>query len=204
MNRLHHFRFSAFARAVVHNGDARMERVYHHFRIRARLPVVQTQKDIDSAKTIVRTHQLEFLVPGQITQMNGAELSKGDVSPDGLRILGIVLAGLEIGAVWIRGAGAGQRRLDRLTSGRHDTNIETGHGNLVAWLRDRVFGLGIKERIRFLEKLIGSSGRLNVRTMIDEFANRRVGSELSQPAKVVAVPMRDNKMIDLLKAGIFD
>ena len=41
--------------------------------------------------------------------MNGAKSSKGHVNPYRLWILGIVLSGLEIGAIRIRPAGAGQR-----------------------------------------------------------------------------------------------
>ena len=44
VNRLHGFRFATFAAAVVHNGNARMKRVYDHYRIGTRLSVVQTQK----------------------------------------------------------------------------------------------------------------------------------------------------------------
>ena len=40
--------------------------------------------------------------------------------------------------------------------------------------------------------------------MIDELANRDVRGELGQPAEVVGVPMRDDQMVDLLKAGVLD
>src|SRR5580704_1594974 len=40
--------------------------------------------------------------------------------------------------------------------------------------------------------------------MIDEFFNGNLGGELGHSAKVVAVPMRGNQMIDLLKSGVLD
>jgi hypothetical protein len=67
-----------------------------------------------------------------------------------------------------------------------------------------VFRLGVQRRISLLQKLIGNSARLNVRAMIDELANRDVRCELGQAAEVVGVPMRDDQMVDLLKAGVLD
>ena len=66
MHRLHHLRFAAFARAVVHDGDARMQSVHQHLGIRARLSMMQTQQHVHRAQAIVGAHQLEFLVLGQI------------------------------------------------------------------------------------------------------------------------------------------
>src|SRR5437867_2519895 len=127
--------------------------------------------------------------------MNRAKFSERHVGSDGLRIFGIVLSGFEVGAIRIRPARAGQRRLDRFTSRSHYSNIETGHGNLVAGFRDGVLRLGVKRRINLLQKLVGSSAGLNVRAMIDELANRDMRSELSHPAEVVTVPMRRDQMV---------
>ena len=96
VHRLHHLRLAAFARAVVHDGDARMQRVHQHRRIRAGLPVVQTQQHIHGAEAVVRAHQLEFLVLGEIAQMSGAKFSERDVDADRLRVLGVVVSGLVV------------------------------------------------------------------------------------------------------------
>ena len=74
--------------------------------------------------------------------------------------------------------------------------------NFVARLGDRVLGVGDELRIGLLQKIIGGLPGLDVRPMVDEFLDRDLRSELCQAAEVVAVPVRDDQMIDLLKPGV--
>ena len=65
-----------------------------------------TREDIHRADAVVRAHQLEFLVPGQIAEMHRAELSERDVLPTDCAFSALLSPGLEAGAVRIRLAGA--------------------------------------------------------------------------------------------------
>src|SRR5690242_2469503 len=65
-----------------------------------------------------------------------------------------------------------------------------------------MLSLRIELRIDLLQKLIGSLSRLSIRTVIDELPDRHLRRELGQSTKVIAVPMRCNEVIDLLKPGI--
>src|SRR5207247_2465458 len=50
----------------------------------------------------------------------------------------------------------------------------------------------------------GHVAPLNARAVSDTFANRDLRGQFRQPAKVIAMPMSHNQVIDLLKACIFD
>jgi hypothetical protein len=54
----------------------------NNLRIRGVLPMMQPQEQVDGTDAVIRTHQLEFLVFGQIAQMDGAEFSERDVNAD--------------------------------------------------------------------------------------------------------------------------
>jgi hypothetical protein len=66
----HHHRagFTAFARAVVHNANTGTGGVNHDLRIRGVLPMMQPQEQVDGTNAIIRAHQLEFFVLGQIAR----------------------------------------------------------------------------------------------------------------------------------------
>ena len=100
------------------------------------------------AEAVVRAHQLELLVLGDVAQVSGAEFAEGDVDADRLRVLGIVVSRLEIGAVGIGLAGAGQRGLDHLAGGGDHEHIDAGQANFVAGLGDGVLGVGVGDDLR--------------------------------------------------------
>src|SRR5438874_9419421 len=131
--------------------------------------------------------------------MNRAESSVRHVDSHGLRILRVVVSRFEVCAIRICSAGAGERRLDGLTGGGDGAHIETRDRYLVSRLCDSVFPLGVKLRIHLLKKVICRGARLNVGTVIDELADRDLGSELGEAAEVIAMPMRRDQMIDLLE-----
>src|ERR1700739_1231833 len=103
--------------------------------------------------------------------MNGAKLSKLDVDSDRLRIFGIVLSRLEIGAVRVRRSGTRQGCFDGLTGGSHYANFETGHRDFVGGFDDGVFRIRIELRVGLLEKGIGQLTWLGVGAVIDKLAN---------------------------------
>ena len=49
-----------------------------------------------------------------------------------------------------------------------------------------------------------AGGGLHVLAMIDEFADGNLRSERGEAAEVVAVPVRDDQMIDLREPGVMD
>ena len=136
--------------------------------------------------------------------MNRSKSPKREMNPDRLGILGVVLASFEAGAGRIRPAAARQRGLDYFARGSHDAYIDAAESNLVARFGDCMPGAGVKSRVRILEKVVGCLAGLNVRAVIDELFNRHLCRELRRAAEMIAVPVRDNQMIDLPQAGIFD
>ena len=59
-------------------------------------------------------------------------------------------------------------------------------------------------RIGLLQKVVGGLAGLDVGAMVDEFADGDLRGELGQAAEVIAVPVRDDQMIDLGEAGVMD
>ena len=81
-------------------------------------------------------------------------------------------------------------------------HVEAGDRDLVAGLDDRVLGVGVELRIDLREEFIGGGRRLQVRPVVDEMPDRDALGELGQAAEMIAVPMRDDQMVDLGEAGI--
>jgi hypothetical protein len=50
--------------------------------------------------------------------------------------------------------------------------------------------------VRVLEEIIHDAIRLRIRPMVDEVRNRNARRELGEPAVMVAVPVRDDQVID--------
>jgi hypothetical protein len=175
-----------------------------HFRVRRIDSVVQAEKHVDSADAVIRTHQLEFFVLRQVTQMDRAELSERHIHADRHRVLCIVLSGTEARTIWIRPAGSGQCRSDRLTSGSHNEDIQAGDGNLHAGSCYGVRCFAVELWIDLLQKFIGSGTGLNVRAMVDEIADLDTRGELRHAAKVIAVPMSRDQVVDLGEPCVLD
>ena len=99
----HRIGLPALSSSIVHDRRACLNGVRQHGRVRYRLSVMGDDPQVDRADAILRTHQVEFLVPRQIAEMQHAEFSKSDMASDRLRILGLVhFLGLEAGTIWIR------------------------------------------------------------------------------------------------------
>src|ERR1700756_4273074 len=105
---------------------------------------MQTKKQVNDADAVVWAHQFEFLVLGQIAQMDRAEFSERDDDADRHHILVIFVSWLEAGAIGVRRTGSGQYRLDSLACGGHYLHIQARDRDLVARLGDGVLSLGVK------------------------------------------------------------
>ena len=84
-----------------------------------------------------------------------------------------------------------------------NTPVEAGNWNFISRFCDRVLRLCVKLGIRLLQKVVGRLRRLNISSVVDEFFDRDARRQLGHSAKVIAVPVRRDQMIDLLYAGIF-
>src|SRR5213594_2354194 len=85
----HRFGLSTFACAVVGDRHLWLNRVCKCLRIRAGLPMTRSNKQIDGSNAVDRTIELEFLVPGEITEIQHAEFAERDVAAHRLFVLGV-------------------------------------------------------------------------------------------------------------------
>ena len=167
--------------------------------------MVGHDEQIHGAKAIYRAHQIEFPHDREIAEMHHAELAESDVAGDRLSILRFVdLLGFERCAIRVRLSRSRQRGLEDLARGSHNAHIQARDRNLVAGFYDRVLGLAVKPRIDLLDKIIGCLSRLNVRTVVNELANRNAAREFFHASEVIAVPVSRDEVIDLFDTGIFD
>ena len=131
-------------------------------------------QEVNGAKAIIWTHQIELSVQCQIAQVDGPKLSEGNETAERLVIFSEVDAGLwrEGATIWIRCSLALQRCLDHLRGGRHHPPIHAGNRNLIARFGDSMFRFAVKLAICTLQKSIGVGIRLGVRTVVDQLFDR--------------------------------
>jgi len=67
-----------------------------------------------------------------------------------------------------------------------------------------MFRGSIQKGIRLVQECIDDGIGLNIRAVVDELAHSDVPSQHGHPSEVIAVPVRGDEMIDLLKARIVD
>ena len=77
----------ALARAVLHDRHARLHAVHERRRVRRIEPVMRHKEHVHRPDGIVRAHQLVFLVPQQIAEIDRAELTEGDHAADRLSVV---------------------------------------------------------------------------------------------------------------------
>src|SRR5262245_40224037 len=83
----HRLRLAALSSSIVHDRRPSLDGVRENIGIGNRLTVMRDDPKIDVSKTILRTHQIGFFVPGQIPKMQHAKFSKRYVTSDRLRVL---------------------------------------------------------------------------------------------------------------------
>src|SRR5881628_2920111 len=131
--------------------------------------------------------------------MDRAEFSKRHVSADRLWIFRVVLTRLEVGAIRVSPTGSRQRVPDHLPRRGHNARIKTSDRKFIPGFRNGMFPLGHNYRVCLFQKVVRQLTRLNVRTVIDEFPDRNLRSQFGETSKMIAVPMSDDQVIDLLK-----
>ncbi len=115
----HRLRLPALAGAVVHDGHTSFNSVNQDLRVGDRLSMMGDHEYIDRTDRIVRSHELELSVDGQVAQVEDTELAETGENAYRLCIFTVVF-GLrdEIGAVAIRSAAIWQRTVDDPLRGR--------------------------------------------------------------------------------------
>ena len=147
---------------------------------------------------IVRAHQLEFLVPEQIAEIDRAELPICDHAPTDC-----AFSSGEVGSsfFWnvahsrIRLSASRQRFLQGLAAGGDDAELETGNGHAVAGLYDGVLRLAVQLGVCRL-KALDLLAHLDVRTVIDVVSNRHPLRQLRHAANVIDVVVRGDEIVD--------
>src|SRR5437870_13021824 len=137
--------------------------------------MMEAQKQVHSADTVRRAHQLEFLVFCQISQMSRAKFAERDVRSYRLWIFRVILPRLEIRAIWVSRARARHRRLDDCARRGHHARVDAGDRNLIAGFHYRMLRLCQEHGICLFQKVVGSLAWLNVWPMIDELPDRNLG-----------------------------
>ena len=82
-----------------------------------------------------------------------------------------------------------------------NTPVEAGNWNFISRFCDRVLRLCVKLGIRLLQKVVGRLRRLNISSVVDEFFDRDARRQLGHSAKVIAVPVRRDQMVDAGEPG---
>ena len=126
-----------------------------------------------------------------------------DVDADGERVLDIVLARDEARACGVRPAGAAQRPvLDRFAVRGDDGDVHAAHRDLVAGLEDGALSLGDERRVDLGQELVGGFGRLLVRAVVHELADRDALLQFGHAAVMIGVPVGGDQAVDLGEAGV--
>src|SRR5262245_49248009 len=122
--------------------------------------------------------------------MDGAELSKGHHTANRLRVLRrIRILARRRCAGGIRASASRQSTLDRLTGRRDDAPVDAIDADPIAGFDDGVSHGTVNARVYLIQKFIRGGGRLNVRSVIDEVADRYAFRELRHAAKVIGMPV---------------
>ena len=134
--------------------------------------------------------------------MRRSELAERDVAADRLRIFFVTVGRLEGGAGRVRFSSARQRVLDHLSGGAHHHDLETGDRDLVTRLCNGVRRLPVKPRIGVFQKIVDRLVWLSIRTVIDVVPYGNASGELRNTARMIAVPVGDDQMIDLSQVRV--
>ena len=200
MDGLPDFRRPALARAVIHHGHARRDGVHELRRARHVHAVVRNHVDVHRADLVLRAHQVVLLVPGEVAQVEQAEIAVPHQHPDGAGVFGgIDVVLLKAGALRIGLAGAGERHADQVAVGGKHRHVQTLDGNGVAGFRQDVLALVALVDVGVVEN-IGIFAVLVIGAVVHEVHDRELFGELGHSAHVVGVVVGDHQVIDLLHA----
>src|ERR1700687_603095 len=101
--------------------------------------MVRRQVHIHGSDGIVRAHQLQLLIPGQIAEIEQAEISEGDERSERARVLGRISVTLRTGRTERIGlSGAWERILNVLARRGQNLNLDVLDGDRIARLYNQV------------------------------------------------------------------
>ena len=172
-------------------------------RVRNRLAMVRHDEEIRRAEAIGRAHQIAFLVPRQVAEVDRAEPPERDETSDRLCVLGGIRILLFVRRTErIRLPAAGDVALYHLPCRGHDAHVDAGQRDAIPGLGDGVLRLRVQRRVVLLQERIGVGVRLHVRPVIDVVLDRDPVRELRQGAEVIAVVVREHEVVDLFQTRV--
>ena len=193
-------------RAVVHDGDTWVNAVDERRAVALLESVVRDDEDVDFAKAIRRTHELHFLVPREVAEVENAGFVEREHDAKGACIFGLVgLARFRGCAIGVRLAGARQWLADHVAIRGYNFNRYAFDRQFVAGLRGDV--LILRGGKNFLIGLITVFGngvvRFAVRAVIDEGSDGNAIDELGNASGVIVVIVGEEDVVDALEARTF-
>ncbi len=165
--------------------------------------MMRGEVQIDRPNRVIRAHQLLFLIPGEVAQIDRTKLAVGDYHADRHRVIGVyarLIPGHKAGTSRIGPAAPGKRGLQHLAVGGDHRHRQAGERNRIPGHNHRVLDLAVHLRVHFLESRHLLSG-LRAGAVIDEMRDRDPGGQFLQAAHMVAVVVGQQQVVDLLHAG---
>ena len=171
----------AFVRTVIHDGDARMDRIDDGAGVRLIEAVMRDEVEIDGADGIVGADERDFFGLGEIAEIEKIERAEADKDADGAGIFGRI----EIPLGFSGAVGIGHR----LDAGDADDVFAVGgeHDDFEAGNVDGVAGMHDAARLAFNGLQIvrgvcaGNVGVFAVDAVVDELADLDALDQLGTP-----------------------
>uniref|UniRef100_E6PWS5 Uncharacterized protein n=1 Tax=mine drainage metagenome TaxID=410659 RepID=E6PWS5_9ZZZZ len=196
---------AALERAVVHDGDAGVERVDQGGAGTGIPAVVADDVNVRRAEAVGGTHEGDFLVAGEVTEIDEGELAELDAGTEGAGVFrGIARVGGQASAVGIYLSGA--RRGEHVAVGGNDVDFEAGDGDGVTGLEVKVFLFARSEASGedFLIRIVVAGdvrGEFAVGAVVKERGDRDAAEELRHSADVVVVVVGDKDVVEVVESG---
>ena len=204
--RREHLRPRALSRAVVEDGHARSERRQRRRIGGVRPAVMRDQVHVHRSDEIARAGEIEQRGSCEIPDVEESKSAELDQHAGRPRILDRFLRGARGRPASRIGVAAARERLpDRRATGAHHDDVEPLQGNTLAgfWLevpRRRAHGLVVLKQGQRARHILLRLGRHIA--VIDERADRQPLREFHHAAKMIAVEMRDEEIVDPREPGL--
>ncbi len=194
---------TALCRAIVHDRHAGSDSVDKRRTAALLPPMMRDDVDINFADLVYGTHQLHFLVLGEVAEVDNSQLAKGDEGPEGTYILGIVRGKrFRILAKWILLSSPGKRLFDQGGVCADDRGADPLNGENVAGLGDDVLVCSGCQQllVSFPARDCVGVSALAVLAMIDEGPDRDPCRELGNAPNMIGMEMSDQHIVNLADA----
>ena len=196
VDRLPGFRAAGFVGAIVHDGDAGMDRVDEGAGVGKVEAVMVDEVEAHGADEIVGTDEGNLFGLGEVAQIEKAELAKADEDVGGTRVFTAVEVPVGLGSASAIGSGGDARNGGAVvTIGGEDHGGEAGDVDGVTGMDDAVGLAGDGFEIGRVI-VAGDVGVFAVRAVIKEFADANALDQLGDAADVIDMEVGDEQVID--------